>query len=159
MSKACKDCGADISQRGNRSKRCVECQKNRELQLMRDWQRNNHDNLRKYQKEYYQGWRQKNRERESERQQKRYQQLGGHSHRRAWPDLLLRDGPVCGICGEHLDPIHENFHVDHIVPAAHGGTNDLSNLQLAHPACNIRKKDKWDGTEPTEPPAQLGLFD
>lgn len=77
-------------------------------------------------------------------QRERNQRLGGQGYRRAWPDLLLRDGSVCGICGGPLDPIREEFHVDHIRPAAHGGTNDLSNLQLAHPLCNISKHDKWD---------------
>lgn len=89
---------------------------------------------------------------------KRRQHLGGDGYRRAWPDLLLRDGPYCGICGEPLDPIHSNFHVDHITPVAHGGTNDLSNLQLAHPHCNMSKSATWDGTAPAERPAQLPLF-
>lgn len=93
-----------------------------------------------------------------ERQKERYHKMGGKDYRRAWPELLLRDGPVCGICGEHLDPIREAFEVDHIVPVSKGGTSDLSNLQLAHPACNNAKHATWDGTAPSEPPAQLGLF-
>jgi hypothetical protein len=60
-------------------------------------------------------------------------------------DLLgARDGYVCGIC--HLpvemlvaypDPSYGS--VDHIVPVSAGGSNDLSNLQLAHLSCNLRK--------------------
>lgn len=100
----------------------------------------------------------KYKEKKNKRDKERYQRLGGRGYRRAWPDLLLRDGPVCGICGGNLDPIREDFHVDHIRPAAHGGNSDLSNLQLAHPFCNERKNTTWDGTLSQEPPVQLPLF-
>ena len=32
------------------------------------------------------------------------------------------------------------------------------NLQLSHAKCNLRKHNRWDGTEPSETPAQLLLF-
>ena len=34
--------------------------------------------------------------------------------------------------------------VEHIVPRARGGTNDLLNLGLTHPACNAEKGRNWD---------------
>lgn len=35
----------------------------------------------------------------------------------------------------------DNYHVDHIVPIALGGSNSPSNLCIACPTCNLRKKD------------------
>lgn len=73
------------------------------------------------------------------RELERYYRMGGHGYRRHWRFLLERDGPQCQICGEHLNPHAEPFHVDHVKPVAKGGTSDPSNLQLAHPDCNVQK--------------------
>ena len=43
----------------------------------------------------------------------------------------------CAYCGGELD--NHNFTVDHIIPRALGGTNDIQNLL---PACNTRKGTK-----------------
>lgn len=53
--------------------------------------------------------------------------------------VLERDDGVCGICGGDVDPF--DFHVDHIVPLSRGGEHSYANVQAAHPACNIRKRD------------------
>lgn len=34
--------------------------------------------------------------------------------------------------------------LEHIVPRSRGGTNDLLNLALTHPACNSEKGRNWD---------------
>lgn len=56
-----------------------------------------------------------------------------------------RDGWRCGVCGgkvardrKHPDPLAPS--VDHIVPLARGGTNDLANLQISHLRCNLGKR-------------------
>jgi hypothetical protein len=64
--------------------------------------------------------------------------------------LAERDGTDCGICGEAVDMTIRRrdpdglmcASVDHIIPRARGGTNDPSNLQLAHLLCNHRKSDR-----------------
>ena len=42
----------------------------------------------------------------------------------------------CTVCG-----VPYETHVDHIIPLARGGTDDLKNLQPLCAACNLRKKD------------------
>lgn len=54
--------------------------------------------------------------------------------------VLERDDGVCGICGDDVDPL--NFHVDHIIPLARGGSHTYGNVQVAHPSCNCRKRDQ-----------------
>ncbi|MCY3635505.1 MAG: HNH endonuclease signature motif containing protein [bacterium] len=80
----------------------------------------------------------------------RKQGLGGKRPRRYAPLLAERDGLVCGICGGDVSPeafAAGEFHVDHKHPVARAQTylgndiNELSNLQLAHPSCNISKQD------------------
>lgn len=52
--------------------------------------------------------------------------------------VIARDGYVCAYCGAET----EDPHIDHIHPLSKGGTNDLSNLTVSCPACNIKKGAK-----------------
>ena len=64
--------------------------------------------------------------------------------------LAKRDGTNCGICGYPVDMTLRRgdpggvfcASVDHIIPRAHGGTHDPTNLQLAHFWCNAVKSDR-----------------
>lgn len=61
--------------------------------------------------------------------------------------LALRDGTDCSLCCEPIDmalrhPEKMRASVDHILPRAHGGTNDPENLQLTHLWCNQVKSDR-----------------
>lgn len=91
-----------------------------------------------------------------QRKRERIRRMGGRHYRRHFEELLKRDGPICGICKGHFEPSDE-IHVDHIQPASKGGTNDLSNLQLAHASCNMSKQNKWDSGDSDTPP-QMSLF-
>ncbi len=62
---------------------------------------------------------------------------GGAAWERDRLVVLERDDGVCGICGGDVDPV--NYTLDHVVPIACGGRHVLTNLQLAHRACNSRK--------------------
>lgn len=52
---------------------------------------------------------------------------------------LICRGPVCfdALTGEGAT-------VEHILPRSLGGTNDLSNLGIAHRHCNGEKGQRWD---------------
>lgn len=47
--------------------------------------------------------------------------------------LVIRDGEGCFFCASPLDG---DITVEHLVAVAHGGPNHVSNLFLAHAACN-----------------------
>ena len=52
--------------------------------------------------------------------------------------IWYRDGGVCMKCGVKL--LKKDFHVDHIIPLALGGSEwDLSNLELSCAKCNLSK--------------------
>lgn len=62
---------------------------------------------------------------------------------------VLQTQEVCAICGRPVDksllyPHPLSPTVDHILPLAKGGTNELGNLQLAHWTCNRQKSDKLE---------------
>lgn len=63
-------------------------------------------------------------------------------------EIAKRDGTDCGICGLPVDMTLARSDglncpsVDHIMPRAHGGSHDPSNLQLAHLRCNMLKSDR-----------------
>lgn len=45
----------------------------------------------------------------------------------------------CAICGRFVP--YDSFTVDHIIPLAKGGTNELDNLQCTCKVCNLIKQD------------------
>ena len=55
---------------------------------------------------------------------------------------LYQENPYCGIC-EELITIKRLYtyeiNIDHKKPKYYGGSDDYSNLQLAHTLCNKRK--------------------
>lgn len=65
-------------------------------------------------------------------------------------DLFLyladRDGKHCHLCGRKVDLDRSDTKlgpsVDHIIPRSKGGSNELSNLALAHRGCNSAKGNR-----------------
>ncbi len=55
-------------------------------------------------------------------------------------EIFHRDGGICQICHEPANPFM--FHVDHIIPISKGGLHSRSNVQTAHPWCNMSKSNK-----------------
>src|SRR5690348_6923173 len=54
--------------------------------------------------------------------------------------FLARDRGICHICSEEVNPL--DYHLDHVVPLAKGGSHTYDNLKIAHPVCNLRKGAK-----------------
>ncbi len=56
--------------------------------------------------------------------------------------IFQRDNYQCKSCGKtHLET---KLNIDHIIPLAKGGSNDISNLQTLCQACNQLKKHHFD---------------
>jgi 5-methylcytosine-specific restriction endonuclease McrA len=53
--------------------------------------------------------------------------------------LLLTQKYKCADC---RTSIRKSFHKDHIKPIALGGSNDIRNIQLLCPKCNLSKHSK-----------------
>jgi len=56
--------------------------------------------------------------------------------------VFERDKYQCQSCGKTT--LETNLTIDHIIPLARGGQNDISNLQTLCFTCNQRKTDKLD---------------
>lgn len=62
---------------------------------------------------------------------------GGSAHISKHEFLSLWNSPLCGICSTNVSDADKS--IDHIIPLARGGSNDLENMQIAHLVCNQRK--------------------
>lgn len=68
----------------------------------------------------------------------------GESAKITKPELLaLWATLTCGICRLPVDDAEKT--IDHIIPLSRGGTNECSNLQIAHSTCNKRKGNRLHG--------------
>lgn len=56
--------------------------------------------------------------------------------------VLERDCHQCQSCGKTTQ--QSPMHIDHIIPLAKGGTNDISNLHTLCQRCNLSKGDRID---------------
>lgn len=69
---------------------------------------------------------------------------------RRWREVraaILAANQTCGICGEIINVGLSGLHpdgpnIDHIIPLAHGGSDDLANLMPTHRRCNLAKGAK-----------------
>ena len=75
------------------------------------------------------------------RQRRAMQRGNGGNHTLEELDQLLAEqNGLCYLCNKPLyssfkDPIH----VEHKIPVSRGGSNDISNIGLAHAGCNYEK--------------------
>lgn len=72
--------------------------------------------------------------------------------RAEWRELLmLKQKGRCALCGHRFPLPADEFHssiyegyaptFDHVVPKAHGGGDDLTNLRVVHRTCNYIRGD------------------
>jgi len=154
-----------ISKRYVSTRGCVLCSKENDLasrpkrsEYWRKWQSENKDKTRAASQRYNDNHREKRRKYDSDRRKdpevkaKRaaYERArrsnirsGGGSIRKKHLDALLdKQKRKCANCNRELD----RYHVDHIEPIKNGGSNEIENLQILCPNCNLRKgiKDPID---------------
>lgn len=60
-----------------------------------------------------------------------------HEKRGIVAALWARDGNTCYLCTKPL--YYSAATIDHVMPLAKGGKDDMSNYRLVHPLCNIQK--------------------
>lgn len=58
--------------------------------------------------------------------------------------IVMQTQSICYLCGQPVDftikpPDFFSPAVDHIIPLARGGSNELTNLMLTHRGCNLKK--------------------
>ncbi len=73
-------------------------------------------------------------------------------------DVEQRASSRCEYCRMHQSLQGATFHVEHIIPSAHGGRTDLANLAWACPGCNLKKSDRIEIIDPATDSA-VRLFD
>lgn len=54
-------------------------------------------------------------------------------------DISNWDSRECGVCSQYIE---DSYHLDHIEPLSKGGAHAVSNIQLTHPICNLKKYNK-----------------
>lgn len=55
-------------------------------------------------------------------------------------EVLMRDGFVCHICGNDVEP--DDVHFDHAIPLSKGGAHATYNVFVSHSRCNMKKSNK-----------------
>ena len=77
----------------------------------------------------------------------RRRQASGRLSKGIVEELLRKQRGLCACCGRELS---SDYHIDHIMPIALGGTNTDDNVQLLLAECNMRKgakhPDEWRKT-------------
>jgi hypothetical protein len=61
-------------------------------------------------------------------------------------DIVARDGIKCHLCNRNVNiklsgADHYGPTIDHLLPLAAGGLDELANVKLAHRCCNVRRRD------------------
>ena len=146
MTKPCRACGSEDR---FPSGPCRTCAKRRALkpEQRREYQRKwysenkqkNHDRVKRWLKKNPMKNREINRAKDHKKRG-----VSGKIPKYIYARLFAEQMGVCVCCGDMLG---DDYHLDHIMPIALGGTNDESNLQLLKADCNMRKgamhPDEW----------------
>jgi hypothetical protein len=75
-----------------------------------------------------------------------------------YPLVAQRARHQCEYCRAPEVIFNVAFEVEHIIPVAKGGLNELQNLALACRVCNLRKLDYIDGFDPISQQQVVRLF-
>lgn len=78
---------------------------------------------------------------------RRAMKLGAEAENFYVREVFERDGWICGLCGETVDPQVKYPHprsasLDHKVPLSKGGAHTRANSQCSHLSCNMAKGNR-----------------
>ena len=122
----------------------------------REHYQENIDHYREYKREYHRKnadrltaktiqWQKDNPEKTHMKNQRRRSRVREAFVEDVGPSVVLsRDGWVCHICGDAIDPKFKSpdvmsWSIDHVIPLAKGGAHEYKNCKAAHRGCNSRK--------------------
>ncbi len=87
-------------------------------------------------------WREKNRDLVAQMHRNRSARKRGAKGTHTAKDILLLLKLQKNLCPCCKSDVSNKYHVDHIVPLKLGGDNDMQNLQILCPSCNLKKNAK-----------------
>ena len=56
--------------------------------------------------------------------------------------VVERANNRCEYCKMHQSLQGATFHLEHVIPRSHGGSDDVENLAWSCPSCNLHKSDR-----------------
>lgn len=118
------------------------------LAVNRRYRDNNRDKIREMKRRYSKEHPESEIVRSQNRRARHAAAAGRHTQKDIL-ELLERQASKCGTCKKRFCKKNGKlqYHVDHVMPLARGGSNDPSNLQLLCPPCNRKKQalhpDEW----------------
>jgi 5-methylcytosine-specific restriction endonuclease McrA len=127
--------------------------KPRHRELMKKWAEEHPEKCREYSRTYYYrhpervktqwaNWYANNRDYERVRQENKRARRMNATGSFTEDDVRFIYAYQGGRCFYCLDPVGDDFHRDHFIPLARGGTNDWTNIVVSCPSCNFSKRDK-----------------
>lgn len=137
-----------FSERKTVNSNCVECDRikdrlayqkdsSKRIKQAKDWAKSNRDKRNRYYKKYATKYPEKIAVRARNRRIAVRGLAGTHSEKDI-NEIMLLQHMKCAYCKNAL----QEYHVDHIVPVASGGSNNRANLQILCPKCNWHKSAK-----------------
>lgn len=121
-----------------------EINKEKKAKLWQEWYKKNKIQRLEYYKKYRKTAKGKAVKKANTQNRRAAKRNNGGSHTaKDILNLFELQGGKCPYCKCKLYKTSDNkYHIDHIVPLSKCGNNDISNLQLLCPKCNISKQNK-----------------
>lgn len=116
------------------------------IQTTREWRKKYPEKVRAAQKNWDAAHKEERRALKRKHKAKRKNAPGHHTAKDIAVQFQSQDG-LCWWCGNLLDP--NDYHVDHRIALARGGTNNANNLCISCPHCNMSKNDRmpWEWSD------------
>lgn len=110
------------------------------LQRTRDWRKS--EQVKEYQKLYRKNYYKNNpgqgRKEQNARRARKANSKTNYTLEQI-DDLLKKQRFRCFSC---LCSVKKKYHIDHIYPLSKGGSNDITNIQILCPSCNLKKQSQ-----------------